>query len=73
MANRDRTRAAADFIVELDSEVPEYSCLAPFVFAGQLLGLYTALHKGLDPDRPRNLSRVVILKDEKKQPQNAEI
>jgi len=75
VANRidDRARAAADFMVELNSEVPEYSCLAPFVFAGQLLGLYTALHKGLDPDRPRNLSRVVILKDEKKQPENAEI
>jgi glutamine---fructose-6-phosphate transaminase (isomerizing) len=69
----DRARAAADFIVELDSDAPEYSCMAPFVFAGQLLGLYTALHKGLDPDRPRNLSRVVILKDEKKQPANAEI
>jgi len=75
VANRvdDRTRAAADFVVELDSEAPEYSCVAPFVFAGQLLGLYTALHKGLDPDQPRNLSRVVILKDEKKQPENAEI
>ena len=75
VANRidDRARAAADFIVELDSDAPEYSCIAPFVFAGQLLGLYTALHKGLDPDRPRNLSRVVILKDEKKQPENAEI
>jgi glutamine---fructose-6-phosphate transaminase (isomerizing) len=75
VANRidDRARAAADFIVELDSDAPEYSCIAPFVLAGQLLGLYTALHKGLDPDRPRNLSRVVILKDEKMQPENAEI
>lgn len=75
VANRidERARSAADFIVELDSDAPEYSCIAPFVFAGQLLGLYTALHKGLDPDRPRNLSRVVILKDEKMQPENAEI
>jgi glucosamine 6-phosphate synthetase-like amidotransferase/phosphosugar isomerase protein len=42
------------------------------VITGQLLGVYTALHKGLDPDNPRNLSRVVVLKDEK-QPENAAI
>ncbi|HEV2698095.1 MAG TPA: SIS domain-containing protein [Terriglobales bacterium] len=69
----DRARAAADFVVELDSGLPEFSCIAPFVFAGQLMGLYTALQKGLDPDRPRNLSRVVILKDEKKPSENASI
>jgi glutamine---fructose-6-phosphate transaminase (isomerizing) len=66
IANRidARARAASDFAIELDCDLPEYACLAPFVFAGQLMGLYTALQKGLDPDRPRNLSRVVILEDE---------
>jgi glucosamine--fructose-6-phosphate aminotransferase (isomerizing) len=74
IANRidARARAAADFVVELGCGLPQYSCLAPFVFAGQLMGVYTALQKGLDPDRPRNLSRVVVLKDEK-QPENAAI
>lgn len=67
-----RARAAADFVVELGCGSSQYSCLAPFVIPGQLLGLYTALNKGLDPDNPRNLSRVVVLKDEK-QPENAAI
>jgi glucosamine--fructose-6-phosphate aminotransferase (isomerizing) len=66
VANRidARVRGAADLVVELDYALPEYSCLPPFVFAGQLIGFYTALQKGLDPDRPPNLSRVVLLEDE---------
>lgn len=58
-----RARAASDLAVDLDSTLPEISCLAPFVLAGQLVGLYHALQKGLDPDRPANLSRVVLLAD----------
>jgi glucosamine--fructose-6-phosphate aminotransferase (isomerizing) len=59
----DRTRRAADFLVELQLGAPEYARLAPYVFAGQFLGLCTGLKKGLDPDRPRHLSRVVILQE----------
>jgi glutamine---fructose-6-phosphate transaminase (isomerizing) len=59
-----RARAAADMVVELDCDLPEEALLAPFVFAGQLVGFYTALQKGLDPDRPRYLSRVVTLKED---------
>ena len=66
-----RARAAADFLVELDLPGPELARLAPYVLAGQLMGLYTGLKKGLDPDRPRNLSRVVILKEDR--PQHATI
>ena len=58
-------RAASDLVVELRLEVPECARLAPHVFVGQLLGLYTGLKKGLDPDSPRNLSRVVLLDDDK--------
>jgi glucosamine--fructose-6-phosphate aminotransferase (isomerizing) len=54
-------REAADFVVELRLDVPEFARLAAYAFPGQLLGLYTGLKKGQDPDRPRNLSRVVIL------------
>jgi glutamine---fructose-6-phosphate transaminase (isomerizing) len=54
-------RGAADFVVELNLDVPEYARLAPYIFMGQLLGLMTGLKKGLDPDRPRNLTRAVIL------------
>jgi glutamine---fructose-6-phosphate transaminase (isomerizing) len=44
--------------------LPELVRLAPYVFAGQLTGLYTGLQKGLDPDNPRHLSRVVVLDEE---------
>lgn len=57
------TRRSADFLVELNLGVPEYARLAAYALPGQLLGLFTGLKKGLDPDRPRNLSRVVILND----------
>jgi len=66
-----RTRAAADFLVELALPGPEVTRLAAYMLAGQLMGLYTGLQKGLDPDRPRNLSRVVILKEDR--PQHATI
>jgi glutamine---fructose-6-phosphate transaminase (isomerizing) len=56
-------RAASDFLLELQLEVPELARLAPYLFAGQLLGLHTGLKKGLNPDSPRNLSRVVLLED----------
>jgi glucosamine 6-phosphate synthetase-like amidotransferase/phosphosugar isomerase protein len=35
-----------------------------------LLGIATALNKGLNPDQPRNLSRVVVLESDEK-PQHA--
>lgn len=58
-----RARAASDLAVDLDSTLPEISCLTPFVLAGQLVGFSNALKKGLNPDRPLNLSRVVLLAD----------
>ena len=70
VANRadKRARAASDLLVEFDLDLPEVARLAPYVFAGQLTGLYTGLRKGLDPDHPRNLSRVVMLDEEKALP-----
>jgi glutamine---fructose-6-phosphate transaminase (isomerizing) len=59
-----RVRDASDLVVELSLDVQELARLAPTLLAGQLLGLYTGLHKGLDPDSPRNLSRVVTLEKE---------
>jgi glucosamine--fructose-6-phosphate aminotransferase (isomerizing) len=69
----DRVRSTADLVVELGCALPEYSCLAAFAFSGQLMGFYTALQRGLDPDRPRNLSRVVLLDDEEEHRENASI
>ena len=59
-----RVDAASDLVVELSLDVPELARLAPTLPTGQLLGLYTGLRKGLDPDSPRNLSRVVTLDKE---------
>jgi len=59
-----RARDASDCLIEFDFELPELVRLAPYVFAGQLTGLYTGLKKGLDPDNPRHLSRVVVLDEE---------
>lgn len=71
----ERTRKAADFLFELSIDLPEYLRLLPFVFTGQLVGLYTGLKKRLDPDNPRNLSRVVELNPEEtaSKPQHASI
>jgi glucosamine 6-phosphate synthetase-like amidotransferase/phosphosugar isomerase protein len=51
----------AELLLELNLTVPEYACLAAHALPGQLLGLATGLKKGYDPDRPRHLSRAVIL------------
>ena len=66
VANRadKHVRAAADMLVELAIDASELTRLAPTLVPGQLLGLYTGLKKGLDPDSPRHLSRAVILDDE---------
>jgi len=54
-------RRASDYLVELSLEAPEAARPAASVIPGQLLGFYTGLKKGLNPDEPRNLSRVVML------------
>ena len=59
----DRVRRAADVLVELELDVPEVARLAPHILAAQLMGLYLGLKRGFDPDEPRHLSRVVVLKE----------
>lgn len=59
-----RSCAASDLFIELKLGIPGIGQLVPYVFAGQLLGLYTGLKKGLDPDNPRHLNRVVMLHEE---------
>ena len=58
-------RHSADFLVELSLGVAETARAAASVIPGQLLGFYTGLKKGLNPDEPRNLSRVVMLESSK--------
>ena len=54
-------RRSADYSVELSLDAPEAARAAASVIPGQLLGFYTGIKKGLNPDEPRNLSRVVML------------
>src|SRR5271155_2921028 len=65
IANRvdNRARRASDFAIELALQSPEYARPAAFAIWGQLYGVYYGLKKGLNPDSPRNLTRVVELAD----------
>jgi len=57
----DVVRRSSDFLFEFGAELPELALPAPFLVPAQLLGLFTSAKKGLNPDSPQNLSRVVIL------------
>jgi len=63
VANRLDARAAraADFAIELGLNVPEFARPAAYTVWGQLYGVYNGLKKGLNPDAPKNLTRVVVL------------
>jgi len=65
IANRvdNRAQRASDFAIELGLQSPEYARPAAFVIWGQLYGVYNGLKKGLNPDSPKNLTRVVELAD----------
>jgi glutamine---fructose-6-phosphate transaminase (isomerizing) len=57
----DAVRRSSDFVFELGLAAPNLATLAPLVVPAQLLGFYTGIKKGLNPDHPRNLTRVVLL------------
>jgi glucosamine--fructose-6-phosphate aminotransferase (isomerizing) len=61
---QERVRATADLLVELGVSGPEGARLPLYVLVGQLMGLHTGIAKGLDPDEPRNLSRVVVREED---------
>jgi glucosamine--fructose-6-phosphate aminotransferase (isomerizing) len=58
-----RAQRASDFVVELGLQSPEYVRPAAFAIWGQLYGVYYGIKKGLNPDSPKNLTRVVELAD----------
>lgn len=51
----------ADYALALEADVPEMLRTAIYAITGQLLGCYAGLHKGLNPDSPKNLTRVVMI------------
>jgi glucosamine--fructose-6-phosphate aminotransferase (isomerizing) len=54
-------RLSVDLSIELSLPVPELARLIVYLVWGQLLGSHLGLWKGLNPDSPRHLSRVVTL------------
>lgn len=57
----DAIRQTSDLVVEMNLDGPELALLAPYTVPCQLMGFFTGLRKGLNPDEPKNLTRVVIL------------
>jgi glucosamine--fructose-6-phosphate aminotransferase (isomerizing) len=60
-ASNSAVRDSSDCLIELALDVPEIARAAAMIIAGQLLGFHTGVRKGLNPDEPRNLTRVVVL------------
>ena len=54
-------RRNSALVFELGFDGPEVARLAPYVVPAQFLGFFTGTKKNLDPDNPKNLTRVVIL------------
>lgn len=52
---------ASDLVLELDLPGDELALLAPHIVPSQLMGFFTGVAKGLNPDQPKNLTRVVVL------------
>jgi len=57
----DGRRQTCDLLIEMNWNGDELALLAPYTVPCQLLGFFTGIGKGLNPDVPKNLSRVVIL------------
>jgi glucosamine--fructose-6-phosphate aminotransferase (isomerizing) len=57
----DNIRAASDLVIELHLPGDELAQLAAHIVPSQLMGFFTGVGKGLNPDQPKNLTRVVVL------------
>jgi glutamine---fructose-6-phosphate transaminase (isomerizing) len=57
----ENLRRVSDLVVEYNFFGDELALLAAYIVPGQLLGFFTGIQKGLNPDHPKNLTRVVML------------
>jgi glucosamine--fructose-6-phosphate aminotransferase (isomerizing) len=57
----ENIRRSSDLVLELNLPGDELALLAPHIVPSQLMGFFTGVAKGLNPDLPRNLTRVVVL------------
>ena len=52
---------ASELVLELNLPGDELPRLASHIVPSQLMGFFTGMRKGLNPDQPKNLTRVVVL------------
>jgi len=57
----DAVKRNSDLVIEMNFAGHELALLAPYVVPSQLMGFFTGIRKGLNPDAPKNLTRVVML------------
>jgi glucosamine--fructose-6-phosphate aminotransferase (isomerizing) len=57
----ENIRRASDLVLELNLPGDELTQLASHIVPAQLIGFFTGMGKGLNPDQPKNLTRVVML------------
>jgi glutamine---fructose-6-phosphate transaminase (isomerizing) len=57
----DKLRWSSDLLVEYSFSGDGLALLAAFVVPCQLFGFFTGIKRGLNPDHPKNLTRVVML------------
>jgi len=55
-------QALADDYIEVVRDVPEFLCPIQCIIPLQLFAYYMAVERGLDPDRPRHLTKAVTVK-----------
>lgn len=58
----EEIKAIADDYIEVLKDVPEFLCPIQCVIPLQLFAYYMATQRGLDPDRPRHLTKAVTVK-----------
>ena len=57
----ENIRRSSDLVLELNLPGDELALLAAHIAPSQLMGFFTGVAKGLNPDLPKNLTRVVVL------------
>jgi len=58
----EEIKALSDDYIQVVKDVPEYLAPIEFVIPLQLFAYYTAVERGLDPDKPRHLTKAVTVK-----------
>ncbi len=58
----EEIKALSDDYIQVVKDVPEFLCPIQFIIPLQLFAYYMAVERGLDPDKPRHLTKAVTVK-----------